>query len=266
MELSQHPKKLLRPIIVTAPYVYVFLFSSHTHSRVVSRIVSLLVPVTSRARLRHSWISPLHLAAEHNRHTVAAVLLKTGADVNATLSHSHSIQYADRRTTALYFAIANGSTETAELLLKAGASLTLDPINPLLMAVKQGCISTVSLLLEIGADVNASIPAYPTTFPGAVALCMNNLLLLKCLLDNGCNSLACFTCTYGSAPHPSSTSSNINTGSEDGYTVLHNDGIPPLTCTEQSTRATQVRYISKNKVMHLIMIDKMVFFLNMNKA
>uniref|UniRef100_UPI003AAB101F ankyrin repeat and SOCS box protein 2-like n=1 Tax=Centroberyx gerrardi TaxID=166262 RepID=UPI003AAB101F len=201
-------------------------------------IVSLLVPVTSRARLRHSWISPLHLAAEHNRHSVAAVLLKTGADVNATLSHSHSIQYADRRSTALCFAIANGSAETAEVLLKAGASLSLDPVNPLLMAVRQGSVSTVSLLLENRADVNARIPSYPTTFPGVVALCMNNLPLLKCLLDNGCNPLACFTCTYGSSLHPASAGSHISTGGGNGY-VVQNDGIPPLTCTEPSARATQ---------------------------
>ena len=108
------------------------------------RIVSLLVSVTSRARLRHSWISPLHLAAEHNRHTVAAVLLKTGADVNATLAPSHSTQYADGRATALYFAIANGGSRTAEVLLNAGASVSLDPLSPLLMAVRQGCVSTVS--------------------------------------------------------------------------------------------------------------------------
>ncbi|KAM4625882.1 ankyrin repeat and SOCS box protein 2-like [Polymixia lowei] len=202
-------------------------------------IVSLLVPVTSRARLRHSWISPLHLAAEHNSHTAAAVLLKTGADVNATLSHSRSFQYADRRTTALYFAIANGSTKTANLLLKAGASLSLDPVSPLLMAVRQGCVSTVSLLLENGADVNASIPAYPTTFPGAITLCMNNLPLLKCLLDNGCNALACFTCTVGSALHPHPRGTHINMGGGNGYTVLHNDGIPPLTCAEPSARVTQ---------------------------
>ncbi|KAK1893642.1 Ankyrin repeat and SOCS box protein 2 [Dissostichus eleginoides] len=148
-------------------------------------IVSMLVSVTSRARLRHSCVSPLHLAAEHNRHTVAAVLLKTGADVNATLASSHSMQYADRRATALYFAIANGSGKTAEVLLNAGASLSLDPVSPLLMAVRQGCVSTVSLLLDRGADVSARLPSYATTFPAVVALCMNNLPLLKCLLDNG---------------------------------------------------------------------------------
>ncbi|XP_027131042.1 ankyrin repeat and SOCS box protein 2b isoform X1 [Larimichthys crocea] len=200
-------------------------------------IVSLLVPVTSRARLRHSCISPLHLAAEHNRHTVAAVLLKTGADVNATLAHSHSVQYADQRATALYFAIANGSTETAEVLLNAGASLSLDPVSPLLMAVRQGCVSTVSLLLERGADANARIPSYATAFPAVVALCMNNLSLLKCLLDNGCDALSCFTCTHGNAPHPTGEGSHIRNGS-NGY-VLLNENILPLNCSEPPERETQ---------------------------
>ncbi|XP_039992594.1 ankyrin repeat and SOCS box protein 2-like isoform X2 [Xiphias gladius] len=201
-------------------------------------IVSLLVSVTSRARLRHSWISPLHLAAQHDRHTVAAVLLKTGADVNPTLAHSHSIQYADRRATALYFAVANGSAKTAEVLLNAGASVSLDPVSPLLMAVRQGCVSTVSLLLEKGADVNVKIPSYATTFPAVIALCMNNLPLLKCLLDNGCDAFSCFTCTYGSAPHPYSGGSNTRTVGSNG-SVLQNDNMLPLNCCETTERATQ---------------------------
>ncbi|GAA6213592.1 ankyrin repeat and SOCS box protein 2-like isoform X1 [Lates japonicus] len=201
-------------------------------------IVSLLVSVTSRARLRHSWISPLHLAAEHNRHTVAAVLLRTGADVNATLAHSHSIQYADRRATALYFAVANGSTKTAEVLLNAGASLTLDPVSPLLMAVRQDCVSTVSLLLERGADVNARIPSYATMFPAVIALCMNNLPLLKCLLDNGCDVLSCFTCTYGSAPHPAPGGPHIRAVGSSGY-ASQNDNMLPLNCCEPTERPTQ---------------------------
>ncbi|XP_047467949.1 ankyrin repeat and SOCS box protein 2-like isoform X2 [Mugil cephalus] len=200
-------------------------------------IVALLVSVTSRTMLRHSWISPLHLAAEHNRHAVAAVLLKTGADVNATLAHAHSVRYADRRATALYFAIANGSTKTAEVLLNAGASLSLDPVSPLLMAARQGCLSTVDLLLERGADVNARIPSYATTFPALIALCVNNLPLLKCLLDNGCDAHSCFTCSYGNAPHPALEGSNTRTSS-NGYTV-QNDNMLPLSCNEPPERATQ---------------------------
>lgn len=200
-------------------------------------IVSLLVPVTSRARLRHSCVSPLHLAAERNRHAVAAVLLKTGADVNATLAPSHSVQYADGRTTALYFAVANGSAETAEVLLKAGASLTLDPVSPLLMAVRQGCVRTVSSMLERGADPNSRIPSCATTFPSAVALCRSNLPLLKSLLDNGCDALSCLTCTHGTAPHSTAARSHLISGS-NGH-VLQNDSMLPLNCSGPSETATQ---------------------------
>lgn len=200
--------------------------------------------MTSRARLRHSGISPLHLAAQHNRHTVAAVLLKTGADVNATLAYSHAIQYADQRATALYFAVASGSTKTAEVLLNAGASLTLDPVSPLLMAVRRGCVSTVTLMLEKGADVNTRISSYPTTFPAAIALCMNNLPLLKCLLDNGCVALSCFTCTYGSAPHLTSGGSHIRSVDSNIY-VLQNDSMLPFNCSESTERATQVWKLSR---------------------
>uniref|UniRef100_UPI0037E8F1D2 ankyrin repeat and SOCS box protein 2-like isoform X2 n=1 Tax=Semicossyphus pulcher TaxID=241346 RepID=UPI0037E8F1D2 len=201
-------------------------------------IVSLLVPVTSRAMLRHSCVSPLHLAAEHDRHAVAAVLLKAGADVNATLAHSHSIQYADRRATPLYFAVANGCTKTAEVLLNAGASLSLDPVSPLLVAVRRGCVRTVSLLLDRGADVDSQIPSFATTFPAVVALCMDNLPLLKCLLDNGCDALSCFKCAYGRAPHPTSGGSHIRTVGSNGY-VLQTENLLPLNCSEAPERATQ---------------------------
>lgn len=194
-------------------------------------IVSLLVSVTSRAMLRNSWISPLHLAAEHNRHTVAAVLLKTGADVNATLAHSRSLQYPDRRATALYFAVASASSETVEVLLNAGASLSLDPVSPLLLAVGNGCLSTVSLMLERGADVHARIPSHDITFPAVILLCMDNLPLLKCLLDNGCDAWSCFTCTHGGAPNPTPGRSHVRTVSSSGY-VSQDDSMLPLSCSE----------------------------------
>lgn len=194
--------------------------------------MSLLVPVTSRAMLRHSCVSPLHLAAERNRHAAAAVLLKAGADVNARLAPSRSLQYADGRATALSFAVANGGTETAEVLLDAGASLTLDPVSPLLMAVRQGSVRSVSLLLERGAQANTSMASF-TTFPTALALCGNNLALLKCLLDNGCDATSCFTCTHGRALHPRSEDSQ--SGNADSGLVLRN-----ISCSQPPGRPMQV--------------------------
>lgn len=195
-----------------------------------SRIVSLLVSVTSRAMLRHSGITPLHLAAERDRHAVAAVLLRAGADVNATLALALSDRYSDRRATALYFAVANGSSRTTEVLLKAGASPSLDPVSPLLAAARLGCVTTVSLLLERGADVDARIPSHLTTFPAIIALCSNNLALLKCVVKHGCDVLSCFTCTYGGASHPPS-----------GVDANSPDWLMSSNCNEPPERATQVR-------------------------
>lgn len=194
-------------------------------------MVSMLVSVTSRARLRHSWISPLHLAAQHNRPSVAAVLLQTGAEVNMLLPQTQSMQFADHRVTALYLAVAHGSTQTVEVLLKAGARVDLDPVSPLLVAVKRGCVRTVNLLLHQGADVNAKIPCHATTFPTAIALCVNNLSLLKCLLDNGCNASSCFTCIYGAKTHLDATNA-CRCISQKGNTFIVN-------CSELHKRPMQ---------------------------
>ncbi|XP_077476855.1 ankyrin repeat and SOCS box protein 2b [Stigmatopora argus] len=179
----------LLPLHVAAQY-------GHTET------VRHLLPVTSRSRLRQSGVSPLHLAAEHNKPGVAAALLETGADVDATLAPARSARYPDGRATALCLAAANGCAETAEVLLNAGAVTNLDPVSPLLLAVRRGSVATASLLLRRGVDVNAGMPSYPAAFPAVVALCGDNLPLLKCLLDNGCDALSCFSCPYGRGPHP----------------------------------------------------------------
>ncbi|CAL8272787.1 unnamed protein product [Merluccius merluccius] len=217
-DANKHCNSGLLPLHVAAQYGH-------------HEIVALLVPVTSRARVRSSWVSPLHLAAQHNRLPAAAVLLRTGADVNATLSRRDSARYADRRASPLYFAVASGSTETAELLVKAGASLTLDPVSPLLLAASRGCPRTVALLLDNGADPNVNIPSYPTSFPGAAALCTDSLATLKCLLDHGYDAQACFSCTYGHAPHPASPPSHARSGESRRFSdPLHHSGPPALTC------------------------------------
>ncbi|XP_036398206.1 ankyrin repeat and SOCS box protein 2-like [Megalops cyprinoides] len=165
-------------------------------------IVSMLMPATSRAQVRHSGISPLHLAAEGNKDDALEVLIKGGFDVNTKLSHNRSAMYEDHRSTALYFTVANNNIDAAAMLLEAGADPNLDTFSPLLVAVRQGCLSTAALLVEHGADVNVAIPTHPASFPGAVMLCTRYLHLLKYLLDSGCDALACFQCPYGSGPHP----------------------------------------------------------------
>ncbi|XP_051511491.1 ankyrin repeat and SOCS box protein 2-like isoform X2 [Myxocyprinus asiaticus] len=167
-----------------------------------TKIVSMLIPATSKARVRRSGISPLHLAAERNRDDVLELLIEAGFDVNALLSEYRTKMYEDRRCTALYFAVINNNIEATTMLLEAGANPNLDTFNPLLVALRQGCMKAVTLLVEHGADVNASIPTHPTTFPATLMFCMKYLTLLKYLMDNGCDALSCFSCIYGSNPHP----------------------------------------------------------------
>ncbi|XP_071226536.1 ankyrin repeat and SOCS box protein 2-like [Salvelinus alpinus] len=165
-------------------------------------IVSLLIKATSKSRVNRSGISPLHLAAECNRDEVLEVLIEAGYDVNAMLSEDRSKMYEDHRSTILYFAVTNGNVEATTMLLEAGANPNLDTFNTLLVAVRQGSIELVTLLVEHGANVNAYVPTHPTSFPATVMFSMKYLSMLKYLMDNGCDAHSCFTCTYGSGPHP----------------------------------------------------------------
>lgn len=166
------------------------------------RIVSMLIPATSKARVRRTGISPLHLAAERNRDEILELLIESGFDVNAVLCEDRSTMYEDRRSTALYFAVINNNIEATEMLLQAGANPNLDTFSPLLVALRQGCMRTVMLLVEHGANVNAYVPTHPTTFPATIMFCMKYLTMLKYLMDNGGDALSCFNCVYGSGPHP----------------------------------------------------------------
>uniref|UniRef100_A0A3B5PXR6 Ankyrin repeat and SOCS box containing 2a, tandem duplicate 2 n=1 Tax=Xiphophorus maculatus TaxID=8083 RepID=A0A3B5PXR6_XIPMA len=153
----------------------------------ICRIVSLLIPLTSRVRIRTCGISPLHIAADRNRDEILELLIESGFDVNAELSEEHSQMYEDRRSTALYFSVSNGNLEAAETLLEAGANPNLDIFNPLLIAVRLGWTDMAELLVRYGADVNAQMSTQPSSFPSAILLGMESLPILKLLLDNGCD-------------------------------------------------------------------------------
>ena len=162
----------------------------------------MLLPVTSRTRVRRSGISPLHLAAERNNDEVLEALLGARFDVNAPLAPERARLYEDRRSSALYFAVVNNNVYATELLLLAGADPNRDVINPLLVAIRHGCLRTMQLLLDHGANIDAYIATHPTAFPATIMFAMKCLSLLKFLMDLGCNGEPCFSCLYGNGPHP----------------------------------------------------------------
>ncbi|XP_026371167.1 ankyrin repeat and SOCS box protein 2 isoform X1 [Ursus americanus] len=166
------------------------------------RIVQMLLPVTSRTRVRRSGISPLHLAAERNHDGVLEALLGARFDVNAPLAPERARLYEDRRSSALYFAVVNNNVYATELLLLAGADPNRDLISPLLVAIRHGCLRTMQLLLDHGANIDAYIATHPTAFPATIMFAMKYLSLLKFLMDLGCDGEPCFSCLYGNGPHP----------------------------------------------------------------
>ncbi|XP_062493599.1 ankyrin repeat and SOCS box protein 2 isoform X2 [Pezoporus occidentalis] len=168
----------------------------------ICKIVSMLIPVTSRTRIKRSGISPLHLAAERNNDDILEELIDAGYDVNTALSNERSCLYEDRRTTPLYFAVFNNNIYATELLLQAGANPNVDLINPLLISIRHGCLKTMKLLLDHGANIDAYISSHPTTFPATIMFSMKYLSVLKYLLDLGCDAGSCFECQYGNGPHP----------------------------------------------------------------
>lgn len=161
----------------------------------------MLIPLTSRVRIRNSGISPLHIAADKDRDDILELLIQSGFDVNAKLSEGNIRMYEDRRSTALYFSVFNGNIEATEMLLEAGANPNLDVFNPLLIAIRRAWIDMASMLIKYGADVNAQITTQPSMFPSAIFL-NKSLPMLKLLLDNGCDARQCFDCPYGQHPHP----------------------------------------------------------------
>ncbi|XP_067848048.1 ankyrin repeat and SOCS box protein 2 [Heptranchias perlo] len=165
-------------------------------------IVQMLIPVTSKVRVKRCGISPLHLAAQHNRDDVIEELIEAGYNINALLSPERSRLFEDKRTSILYFAVYNNNAEATEMLLKAGANPNVDLINPLLISIRLGSIKIIQLLMEYGANINAYIPTHPTSFPATIMFSMKYLNLLKLIMDFGGDAESCFKCEYGNHQHP----------------------------------------------------------------
>src|SRR5687768_9642814 len=103
--------------------------------------------------------APVADAAMRGDVDAVRALIKQGADVNAAQGDG---------MTALHWAAENGHVEMAQLLIRAGGSLTAvtrrGSHTPLHVAARSGRGPVIEALLEAGADPNA------TTAAGATAL------------------------------------------------------------------------------------------------
>lgn len=205
------------------------------------RIISQLILITSVRELQRSGISPVHLSAESSEDGALELLIYAGFDVNFLLSPERSCMYEDRRRSPLYFAVYNRNLKAASMLLDAGADPNLDPFNVLLLAVRQGDVHMATLLLEHGANVNASLPTHPSRFPAAVMLSVRNITMMKCLMDHGCDAGACFRCEYGAEEHPLNTRSGTEMRPHLQVSATLSDSFNPL-CSSSSSSLSSSSY------------------------
>jgi len=94
-------------------------------------------------------VTVLHGVCVNRYNRIVEMLLKHGADVNATTKYGR---------TPLHMAVSKGKTDTAELLLESGAEVDArDRVlgwTALYEACQNGDVGTAKLLLQHGADVN----------------------------------------------------------------------------------------------------------------
>lgn len=117
------------------------------------RALKLLIPVTCKAEVSESGMSPLHSAAAgghsqclkvncccrscfepHFRYkwrpsSSSQALLDAGYDPNYMLHPWVRRSYDDERKSALFFAVSNNDVTSTELLLEAGAMTNQDPVK-----------------------------------------------------------------------------------------------------------------------------------------
>jgi Ankyrin repeats (3 copies)/Ankyrin repeat len=103
----------------------------------------------------------LPAAAQRGHYDLVALLLRNGADVNATGPCGIS---------ALQFAAAIGDKDVVSLLWRNGADVNAEGIygSALHIATSNGHVEVVSLLLEIGANVNALRKRFGTPLDAAI--------------------------------------------------------------------------------------------------
>ncbi|XP_072239179.1 dynein axonemal heavy chain 12 [Leuresthes tenuis] len=163
--------------------------------------LKLLLPVTSKADVHDSGMSPLHSAAAGGHTNCIKVLLDAGYDPNDMLPPWLQRSFDDERKSALFFAVSNNDMESAKLLLEAGAMANQDPIKCLQVALRLGNYELINMLLRYGANVNYYCKINTTHFPSALQYALKDEVLLRMLCSFGYDVERCFDCPYGNASH-----------------------------------------------------------------
>jgi uncharacterized protein len=149
--------------------------------------VQILIRAKANVRAKNRYgMTPLHLACANGNASIVESLLKAGADPNTALPEGETVLMAAARAgstgavkalldhgadihakeswrgqTALMWAAAEGNSEVIRLLVARGADKGVRSnggFTAFLFAVREGKLSAVKTLLELGANLNESLP------------------------------------------------------------------------------------------------------------
>jgi len=117
------------------------------------RVVEMLVRHGADVNVAGSSGSPLHVAALQNWVTGLSLLINAGASLDAGYPSASGV----RHITAMMLAAGAGSDESVEELQRNGAKVNAfdsDGDSALFYAASRGRVSTVNMLVSLGADVS----------------------------------------------------------------------------------------------------------------
>jgi ankyrin repeat protein len=136
-----------------------------------SLLIILLVTRSAVAQYYDDKGASLLRAAYGGNREIVAQLIENGLDVNAHDPYG---------VTPLYLAVENGQMETVKLLLVHGANVNVIPkpnvpagrpsMTPLMVAAQRGHAEIVKLLIKHGADISAEVGETAMYPAGATAL------------------------------------------------------------------------------------------------
>ncbi len=117
---------------------------------------------------------PIHVAAQRGNRAIVQMLLKSRAQINALNS---------KKMTPLYTAIMHGRTQTAELLIKKGATFSPDKLLHDVTSRGIEYKDIITLLLKNGAKLESQDKDGNT--PLHIAVINNHRVLVRQLLARG---------------------------------------------------------------------------------